>query len=614
MKKALLPESVTRRLTDGSLVFSNFALLAVIFQLFVVVKWRAFYFVLWALFAVELVLLAIAFLKAQRRNQVFLAILVVTAVLFRLPLLSNPNGLILTSDNALEALQAVEIQESHQAPFFLFGAIQHNGTLTYLLAAFLFDVFGQSYVVFVLAHLAVFVSALYFLARILEKHLEPTAVRALILVQFVFIEAVLDFSLFLRAGPYLELIFLILAGVWLFERAGTDRPSLGLAAFFLAFAIYTNVFGLLLVVPYLAARLWLSGRGLAKLRILPPIAAGGLAGLWHVAYYVLFIPKPETYGSWFPSAPTIADATSRGTLSIFVRRLGKQTWEIFHNLFDFEFRYGLEFFAREIKGFAREALVTLGRAAVWLSLAVLVAGLVLAVRRLVVRRKTLGVSDWPFLFAVLLVPGVLAKQAVFLQRPFLEPRHNLDLLFLILLSYFFILSALVRSLKLSWKTLAPLGLALAVLSAPSYLNYLRMARLKQADYALILETLRSRGIKTLATDFIITYPLWWLSGRTLEIADSLGPTKMYHFYPDRRARVDAVPLDKKAYLFFQRRYYRGSRHRNVTIILRENLLKELAEKGVPYEVIDLKRYEIIAPLAAEGVGGAEQDHDEPPGR
>jgi hypothetical protein len=141
-----------------------------------------------------------------------------------------------------------------------------------------------------------------------------------------------------------------------------------------------------------------------------------------------------------------------------------------------------------------------------------------------------------------------------------------------------------------------------------------MARLKQADYALILETLRSRGIKTLATDFIITYPLWWLSGRTLEIADSLGPTKMYHFYPDRRARVDAVPLDKKAYLFFQRRYYRGSRHRNVTIILRENLLKELAEKGVPYEVIDLKRYEIIAPLAAEGVGGAEQDHDEPPGR
>ena len=608
MTKPLPSGSLPRRVWDGSLVFPNLALVAVVFQVFLVTRGRPLYYLLWLLFAVEVVLLAAALIKAPRRNQVFLVALIITAVLIRLPLLSNPDGLILTSDNALEALQAVEIQESHQAPFFLFGAIQHNGTLTYLLAAFLFDVFGPSYLVFVLAHLAVFILALYLLARILERYLEPNAVRTLVLVQFVFIEAVFDLSLFLRAGPYLELVFLILAGIWLFERAGESRAALALAAFILAFAVYTNVFGLLLVVPYLAARVWLSGGWKSRFQILPPLAAGGLAGLWHVIYYIAFIPKPETYGNWFPTATTLADTTSLGALPVFLRWLGKQTWETFHNLFDFEFRYGLEFFARELKGPSKGVLVALSGIAVWLSAAVVVAGLVLAVRRLVVRRKKLDASDWPQLFAVLLLPGILAKQVVFLQRPFLEPRHNLDLLVLILLSYAFVLSALVRAFKLPWKSLVPAGLVLAVLAAPSYLGYLRMVRLKQADYALILNTLRDNGIKTLATDFIITYPLWWLSGRTLDVADSLGPTKMYHFYPERRAHVDAVPLDQKAYLFFQRRYYRGSRHRNVTIILRENLLKELADKGVPYEVIDLKRYEIIVPDPAAGIGRGQTGH------
>lgn len=609
MTKPLPSGSPLRRVWDGSLIFPNLALIAVIFQLFLVLKWRPFYYVLWILFAVEVVLLAAAFIKVPRRNQVFLVALIITAAFIRLPLLTNPDGLILTSDNALEALQAVEIQESHQAPFFLFGAIQHNGTLSYLLAAFLFDVFGQSYLVFVLAHLAVFVLALYLLARILERHLEPVAVRALVLVQFVFIEAVFDLSLFLRAGPYLELIFFILAGIWLFERAGESRTALALAAFFSAFAVYINVFGLLLIAPYLAARVWLAGGWESRLKILPPLAAGGLAGLWHVIYYIAFVPKPETYGNWFPTATTLADTTSLGTLSIFLRRLGKQTWETFHNLFDFEFRYGLEFFARELKGPSKDVLVALSSTAVWLSAAVVVAGVVLTVRRLVVRRKKLDLSDWPYFFALLLLPGILAKQAVFLQRPFLEPRHNLDLLFLILFSYVFVLSALVRALKLSWKSLLPAGLVLAVLAAPSYLGYLRMVRLKQADYALILNTLRENGIKTLATDFIITYPLWWLSGRTLDVADSLGPTKMYHFYPERREMVDAVPLDRKAYLFFQRRYYRGSRHRNVTIILRENLLEELAEKSIPYRTIDLKRYEIIVPDAAAKAAPSSERND-----
>lgn len=614
MKKPLLPESVSRRLSEGKLIFPNLALIAVVFQIFLVTRWRLFYPVLEVLFVVELVLLAAAFLRARRRDQIFLVVLILTAVLFRLPFLSQPDGLILTSDNALEALQTVEIQESHQAPFFLFGAIQHNGTFSYVCAAFLFDAFGHSYLVFVLAHLAVFVLVLYLLARILENHLESKAIRLLMLVQFVFVEALFDFSLFLRAGPYLEVVFFILAGVWLFERAAQDRLSLYLSAFFLAFAVYINIFALILVVPYLLSRVWLSGRRKARFRTLPPLAAGGLVGIWPLVYSRLFLPKPEVYGNWFPSSPIDTASISLGALPAMLQRLGKQIWETFHNLFDFEFNYELEFFAKEVKGPLKSLLIVLSRIAVWISLAILIAGLVLAVRRLLVRRKNLGPEDWPYLFFLLLIPAFLAKQAVFLERPFLEPRHNLDLIFMVLFAYGFVFSAVVRKWKLSLKALVPIGLILAGLSIPPYSMYLRMVRLKQTDYALILNTLKDHGIRTLATDFIITYPLWWLSGRTLDVADSLGPTKMYHFYPDRRARVDAVPIDQKAYLFFKRAYYRGSRHRNVTQILRKNLIDELTAKAVPYKVIDLQRYEIIVPDASEGAAGRGPENVQAPER
>jgi hypothetical protein len=567
-----------------------FALFCALFQVYVATGARLFYPVLKINFAVLMLQLVVAFVRAaSRRKILWLAVLLVFLV--RVPFYLHADGAMLTSDNAHEALQSVEMRDTHVAPYFLLGAVKHMGTVKYLMIAFLMDAAGNHYWVFLLFQAFLFVIVLFALYDLLKDSLHPPALFFLLfLTQFAFIETAFDFSLSLRGAPYLEMLFFVILGAGLIDREFRSGGRTFLGYYFLFYSIYIHPLGAVLVGSFgltflilsiLRRRFWFNAR----------LAAAGLAaGLYHWIYYLLFLPQPVAGGSWEQIGLLPLSRISLHYLGTYGRTL-KDT---FLGIFEFEFSYLAPFFNP-------------GRAAVvggWIELAgtlftlgITVAGIFLAARkigRLIGKRDPLRNGDWPWFLELILAAAFAAKAFLF-YPPHTEPRHNFDLVFLIILSYLLVLSALMRRPgRRRWLAPAAVGLTL-LMTAPHYVTFYEAVRDKDASYQKILYHLERGHIRYLTTDFIVSYPIYFLSGRKIHVSDSLGPFTVRDFYPGMRAEVDAVPPDQKAYMFFSQRAPNRPWHKQATSIIFRRTMNELAHEGITFRTHLLRDYIIVIP-------------------
>jgi hypothetical protein len=609
MKKNVL--AAFRFLTAKAGLVSVFALFTALFQLFVLTRARVFYPVLRILFAFLVLQLLAAFVQAaSRRKLLWLAVPLV--ILVRIPFYIHADGAMLTSDNAHEALQGVEMRDTHVAPYFLLGAVKHMGTIKYMTVAFLMDLIGNRYLAFLLIQILLFIVLLFALEELLRESLHPPALFVfLFLTQFAFIETVFDFSLSLRGAPYLDMLFYAVLGAGLIDRNFKARGRTILGYYFLFFSIYIHPlsavlvgsFGLVfLIFSFLRKRFWTNALA---------AAAGLAAGLYHWFYYLLFLPKPVAGGGWEQMGLVPFSKISWGYLKEYIGILH----ETFQNVFNFEFSYLSPYFNA-----GRGALTgyIINQILVWFSLAVTAAGIVLAVRkivRLVLRRDDLRDADWPWFLACVLAVAFAAKAFLF-YPPHTEPRHNFDLVFLIILCYLLVFSTAAGALgfargsasaaKARPLTLARLPrvrsrataalLALSVIVAlPHVVTYDRLVRDKEKAYHSILSILEKSRVRYLTTDFIVAYPIYFLSGRTIRVTDSLGPLTLRAFYPDMRAEIDAAPPDDKAYMFFSERAPNRPWHKEVTRIIFRRTINELTTVGITFRTHKLRDYVIIIP-------------------
>ncbi len=588
MKKTIAP--TLDFLTAKRGLVAAFALFTALFQVYVLTRSRAFYPVLRVLFVVLALQLLAAFVRAaSRRKLLWLAVLLI--VLVRIPFYVHSDGAILSSDNAHEALQGVEMRDTHVAPYFLLGAVKHMGTIKYLTVAFLMDLIGNRYLAFLLIQILLFIALLFALEDLLRKSLHPPALFVfLFLTQFAFIETVFDFSLSLRGAPYLDMLFFVVLGAGLIDREFKARGRTVLGYYFLFFSIYIHPLGAVLVGSFglvflilsiLRKRFWANALA---------VAAGLAAGLYHWIYYLLVLPKPVAGGGWEQMGLLPFSKISWGYLKEYVGILH----ETFQNIFNYEFSYLSPYF--NAGRWARTGYVV-NQALVWISLAVTLAGIVLAVRkivRLVLRRDTLRDADWPWLLAGVLAAAFAAKAFLF-YPPHTEPRHNFDLVFLIVLCYLLVFSTLARLPRVRSRATAAIMVLAVIAALPHVLTFDRVIRDKERAYRGILSILEKSHVRYLTTDFIVAYPIYFLSGRTIHVTDSLGPFTVSDFYQDMRAEVDAVPLDGKAYMFFSERSPSRPRHKEATEILMRRTLNELAADGITFRTHQLRDYVIIIP-------------------
>ncbi len=588
MKKSIF--SALRFLTAKSGLVAVFTLFTALFQVFVLTRARAFYPVLRLLFAFLVLQLLAAFVRAASRRRI-LWLAVILIVLVRIPFYVHADGAMLTSDNAHEALQGVEMRDSHLAPYFLLGAVKHMGTIKYMTVAFLMDLIGNRYLAFLLIQILLFIVLLFVLEDLLRESLHPPVLFIfLFLTQFAFIETVFDFSLSLRGAPYLEMLFYVILGAGLIDRSFKARGRTFLGYYFLFFSIYIHPLGAVLVGSFGLVFLVLS---LVRKRFWADAlaaAAGLAAGLCHWFYYLAFLPKPLASGGWEQMGLVPLSRISWAYLKDYVRILH----ETFQNVFNFEFSYLSPYFNAG-RGALSGSVVN--QALVWISLAVTLAGIVLAVRkivRLVLRRDKLMDGDWPWLLAAILAAAFAAKAFLF-YPPHTEPRHNFDLVFLIILGYLLVFSKLARPLRIRSLMTAAV-LALAVIAAlPHVLTFDRLVRDKERAYHGLLSILEKGRVRYLTTDFIVAYPIYFLSGRTILVSDSLGPLTLHNFYRDMRDEVDAVPPGGKAYMFFSERAPNRPWHKEATRILFRRTLNELAADGITFRTHKLGSYILVIP-------------------
>ncbi len=572
-----------------------FALFCAFFQIFLLSRAPLFYHVLRLLFAVLTVQLVAAFIRAASKQKLlWLALLLI--VLVRVPFYLHADGAMLTSDNACDALQAVEMRDTHTAPHFLLGAVKHMGTIKYLVVAFLMDAAGNRYLAYLLVQALLFVCVLFALYDLLKDSVHPPALFGLLfLTQFAFFETVFDYSLSLRGAPYLEMLFFAVLGAGLVDRQFRSAGRTFLGYYFLFFAIYIHplgaifvgCFGLVFLVYSIVRRRFLFNALLA--------AAGSVAGLYHWFYYLLFLPKPVAGGAWEQIGLVPLAQVSFRYLIVYFRALK----ETFSGLINFEFSYLSPIFNA---GRIADIETGIDRALIWISLAVTASVIILSLRkilRLVRRRDALRNEDWPWLLAGVLAGTYLAKLFL-LYPPHTEPRHNFDLLFLILLSYILFFSALLRRERIrSWGIAAGLAAALAA-TIPHYGTFLEVVRDKEAAYGEILSVLRTNQVRYLTTDFIVAYPIYFLSGRKIRVTDSLGPFTVRDFFPNLRAEVDAVPPDRKAYLFFRPGASDRPWHKDATRVVFQRTIESLDREGISYRMVKLRDYVIVVPQRRSG--------------
>jgi hypothetical protein len=571
----------------------HFVLLVFLFQVLVLSRWRLLYPIIRVLFA-GIVLLAIAALvkKAGREKRLILCLLLIFVI--RLPFYFHPMGLVTTSDNAQEALQGLEMQDTHTAPFFLLGQVKHMGTIKYLWGAFFNDYFGAGYLPYVLLQLALFVAFLFVVNEIFSSSIEKHVLFLFLLGNFAFIETCFDYSLAIRGAPYLEMIFIFLLGAALFDWSFENNSRLFMSYYLVFFSIYIHPLSALFVFSFIACTVVWAIKSRRTVRNVLTMSAGLLAGLFHWFYYLLFAAKPVSSGAWEKMGILPLSQLSLRSFGRFLENF----WQTFQNIFSYEYTY---FHGIAPAGKIKVVLFFLNEAVIFLSLAVFAAALVIVLARILrlVRKKTeFQAGEWIYLFYFFLFGCVLVK-VFFFYPPHLEPRHNFDLMFLIMASYLLVFSRLHKGTPLrSWKAVVVV-LLLLTLAIPHTYYFWQNARHKDASYAELMSALSKSRVKYLATDFIIAYCVYYFSQRTILVSDSLGPFTVTNFYPEMRALVDKIPQDQKAYLFFSESYPSRPWHKKATEVIKIRTLDRLKKAGIPVRVVKLKDYVLIVPSPQE---------------
>ncbi len=569
------------------LIVLDLFLLTFFYPAYLLTRAKAFYFVFLALFVGLLALLAFAAVKGIARRP-WLLVLVLLVVVVRLPFFLVPDGMITSSDNALEALQAQEIRTSHVAPFYLLESLHHQGTWEYLFIAYLWDFFGRGYFWVLAFQLAFFGAFLFLFYDAFKTAFDPAVLLLLVAAQFAFVETLFDYSLFIRGGPYLQMVVLFLLGVRLFDFEFLKRGRMVLAYFFMVWPVYLHPLAGVFAAAF-AATAALLALGRRRFGVnLAALAGGAAAGLMTPAAYILFFKAKPAVAEGFETIRIGLPA--KAVVTGFPARIA----EVFTSLFRHEFSYFLKFFKDDGGGGFLNA-VSWG--VVGFSGVILAAGLGLAIRDLVValRRKTAPLTArWADLFMLLLGAAFLAKSLCL--TPFREePRHNFDLLILVLLAYAKVFSrfaGLIRRRPI--RAFVTVGLLLA-LAAPHYAYLLKMARRKNAYYHQLMETLESRQVKYLTGDFGIVYIVHFLSDRRILVSDSIGPMTVPYFYPGMRDLVDRAPEEEKAVFIFSKQYTLSSWRGWKTGPLRRKIVEDVRAHKVRYERFQTDDYLLLVP-------------------
>jgi len=561
----------------------------VLFQALVLSRWTFLYPIIKILFAaIALLAVAALFKKLAREKRLILCLLLI--LLIRLPFYFHPQGLITTSDNAMEALQSLEMQDTHTAPFFLLEHVKHMGTIKYLWGAFLNDFFGASYLPFALLQLAIFIAFLFAVNEIFSSSIEKNVLFLFLLGNFAFIETCFDYSLSIRGAPYLEMILFFVLGVALFDFSFQNKGRIFLAYYFIFFSIYIHPLSALFVFSFVVCTMIYAIKNRRMIHNVAAIAAGALGGLSHWFYYLLFKVKPVSTGAW-----ERMDILPLSRLSLHTfRSFGENFWQIFRNIFNYEFSYFHDAFPG---GKVRIVLFCLNQVVIYLSLTVLAVALVMVLRkilRLLQKKDELQIKNWTDLFYFFLLGSVLVKIFLF-YPPHQEPRHNFDLMFLVMASYLIVFSSLFKGTSVtSWRTIAAIVLLVA-LTVPHAYYFWENAQSKAASYRELMSALDKNNVRYLDADYIIAFCVYYFSQRKILVSDSLGPFSVKDFYPELRARVDQIPQEKKAFLFFSESYPSRPWHKKATAVIQTRLLDRFKKAGIPVRVVRLKDYVLIVP-------------------
>jgi len=591
-------------------------------QLLIVSRFRLFYFLGLVLFYLLIFcLFYYAWQEARLKRNFFFVLLLFVVFLLRLPFFFYPRGLIFTSDNALDALQTQEIAGTHLAPYFLLGALHHMGTTKYTLAAFLWSIFGSHYLLYTVIQISMYVVMLICLYFIFKPVSPKTTLFLLLFTGFSFIETMFDNSLSLRGGSEFEMACFFLIGAALLDPTFNSKWRFFLSFYFIFFSIYLHTLGAALALAFIftVALVALLTQPKERLfRLIWPSLAGAFLGLFHWIYYLLFVPRPPSLGGWEKINWRLPVHFSWN----FFCTLAANIKKCFLNLFSFEFSYLIDFFQeREKRGW----LLSLNQAAIIVSALVFSLAIFVALKQAFrfILKKERKTSSWPSIFFLFLLAAFLAKSFL-LEPPLLEPRHNFDLLLLVILAYFITLNSFFTSrlqlplkLKRIWlapdshpalsflKKRAPSFLLIILISIlflftlPHYYYYYEMTRHKEILYEELLTNLKKHQVRYLATDFIIAYPIHFLSGRKILVSDSLGPLTIPQFFPDMRALVDKIPPEKKAYLFFAEEYPSRPWHKKATAVIKTRLLNDFQKRSIAYRIIKIRYFILVLPRKIE---------------
>jgi hypothetical protein len=599
--KADSPPALER--TPVRAALGGFFLFCLLFQVFVFTQFKPLYGILRILFYAELGLVVWAGLAlARRRKAALLVLLLVVGV--RIPFFLQSDGLMFMTDNALEAVQSLQMQDSHTAPAVLLGSIGHNGVLKHLMVAFLWDVAGRHYVVYPIFQTFLYLVFLAVLYALFGRFFDRRVSAILLIGHFAWLEVFFDYSLFLRAGPYFEMLLLALIGAAAFDFELQSRARLFLSAYFLAFSLYINQAAAFFIVPFLAAALAVSISKRAKPALLPVLAGGLAAGAFLPIYRVFFVHVVPTTGNWFHvKYLPLADLLRPSRIPAILGQAGRDFVSVFRNLLGYEFRYAHSIspyfeFERESTA-VRTGWGVLYAAGEVLFALVLAAGILLAAKALRRgwrdRRRGL---PWIPLYFFFQLAVVFVRLILMNPMPFIEPRHNLDLALLLILSTYLVVDSLVRSFRWTRAGTAGVILLTLLLGMPAAFYFYKTARFKRVSYDRIIGILRDNGVKYLAADFTIAHVIYFLTGRAVEVTDSIGPVSMDVALHEMTRAVDALPDGQKAYLYFRPSYPRARVFREKSLRSRDQLVRRLRENNIPYQDIRLKFYELIVPAAS----------------
>ena len=322
----------------GKLLVLSLFLLSFIFQIFLITRFAFLYYVLKGLFVCLILLLALAVVHLARRQKLILLCLLFILVI-RIPYYIHPDSLLFMSDNALEALQPLEIRDAKAAPFFLLDSSSHNGTLKYLCVAFLWDFLGVSYLTFLLFQLLIYMALIYLIYDWLCRIFDEKIVLLLVFAHFAFVEVLFDYSLFLRGGPYLEMLFFFILGVRLFDFTFRDLGRLFLAVYFFMMALYIHSLAIFLVVPFVLTAVLYSLKARALLRWAGLLLAGVAAGQFHFVYYKFFYPPPPPGGPWYAIHFFSLGDFALKRIPAYAAQVGGDFWTTFQYILSFEFSY-----------------------------------------------------------------------------------------------------------------------------------------------------------------------------------------------------------------------------------------------------------------------------------